>query len=179
MKIVDFWIDIKLRLENHLGFWFIEGSKKLDGCNESHKKEEEKEEKTQQYLKDLHITFDFEVPQKEVEPKNVITKLLGKKCIEEEFNVLHVTDLILWGLEKAKFRNISTIIIDGKTVYDPPEKEKDICSTITILDEYSHLLKNAKRIKLEAILKDPVRSTAIIQIKKIHTSKVHSIDIRI
>jgi hypothetical protein len=47
------------------------------------------------------------------------------------------------------------------------------------VEEYTHLLQNAKRIKIKAILKDPVQSIAIIQIKKIHTYKEHSIDIQI
>ncbi len=162
--------------------WVIGSPKEVfDWMNATHptKKEDEQEKKMEKYLKNLHIAFDFSVPQKKVEPTHYTTKILGKQFIEEDFDVLTAADVVLRGLAKAKFRNTEKIIIDGKTVYDHPEKKQDLRKTITIVEEYSHLFQNAKRIKIKAIIKDPIQSIAIIQIKKIHTSKEHSIDIQI
>ena len=77
-------------------------------------------------IKNLHIQFDFEVSKREIEPKNIFSKLFLKvtrnEMIEEDFDLISKAELILRALAKAKFRNIAKLAFDGKTLYNHPEK---------------------------------------------------------
>jgi hypothetical protein len=99
--------------------------------------------------------------------------------IEEDFELLSTTELILRGLAKAKFRNTAKIVVDGKTLYEHPEKKSDLRKTIDKLDEYSSEIKKGKNVEITAILEDVEKSTATIKIYKIHSPKEHSVDIQI
>lgn len=147
------------------------GSKKID-----HKSDKE-------FLTNLHIKFDFNVKHTKIEPSNILSKLFlkvtGNEIVEEDFDLLAITELILRGLAKAKFRNTAKIIVDGKTLYKHPEKKSDLRKTIDEISEYSPEISNGKKVEIIAILADVEKCTAIIKINKIHGKKEHSVDIQI
>ena len=110
---------------------------------------------------------------------NFLSKILSGKMTEEDFDLLATTELILRGLAKAKFRNTSKIVVDGKTLYEHPEKKSDLRKTIDEIDEYSSDIKKGKQVVITAILADVEKCTATIKINKIHSIKEHSVDIQI
>lgn len=134
------------------------------------------------FLKNLHIQFDFEVSKREIEPKNIFSKLFLKvtrnKMIEEDFDLISKAELILRALAKAKFRNIAKLVVDGKTLYDHPEKKSDLRKAIDGIDEFSHEIRDRGSIKITAVLADVEKCTANIEIKRIHSKKEHSVDIQ-
>ena len=134
------------------------------------------------FLKNLHIQFDFEVSKREIEPKNIFSKLFLKvtrnKMIEEDFDLISKAELILRALAKAKFRNIAKLVVDGKTLYDHPEKKSDLRKAIDGIDEFSHEIRDRISIKITAVLADVEKCTANIEIKRIHSKKEHSVDIQ-
>lgn len=143
------------------------------------KKDDQKVGKGKKYLTNLHIKFDFDVPQKEIEPRGFLAKLSGKKTVEEEFDPLSSTEIILRGLAKAKFKNTAKIVVDGKTLYECPEKKSDLKETIHAIDDFSEQLKNGKILEITALLDDVVKCTAMIKVKKIHPLGEHSLNIQI
>lgn len=134
------------------------------------------------FLKNLHIQFDFEVSKREIEPKNIFSKLFLKvtrnEMIEEDFDLISKAELILRALAKAKFRNIAKLVVDGKTLYNHPEKKSDLRKAIDGIDEFSHEIRGRRSIKITAVLADVEKCTANIEIKRIHSKKEHSVDIQ-
>ncbi len=162
---------------------WVMGSPKevMDWMEASHpsKKGKDKHKYEKEFLKNLHIKFDFDVDKKEVNPPNFLSRIISGKIIEEDFELLSTTELILRGLAKAKFRNTAKIIVDSKTLYEHPEKKSDLRKTIEDIEEYSSEISNGKNVEIIAILADIEKCTAIIKINKIHSIKNHSVDIQI
>jgi len=162
---------------------WVMGSPKevMDWMEASHpsKKGKDKHRYEKEFLKNLHIKFDFNVDRKEVDPPSFLSKIISGKMIEEDFELLSNTELVLRGLAKAKFRNTAKIIVDGKTLYEHPEKKSDLRKTIDDIDEYSSEISKGKNVEIIAILADVEKCTATIKINKIHSIKEHSVDIQI
>ena len=106
-------------------------------------------------------------------------RLIGKKLIEEDFELLPIAELVLRGLAKAKFRNTAKIIVDDKILYEHPEKKTDLRKTINDISGFSDEITNGRSLEIIAILDDIGKITALIKIKKIHRKKEHSVDIQI
>jgi hypothetical protein len=153
----------------------------MDWMEASHpsKKDKDKHKFEKEYLNNLHIKFDFDVKRKEIEPIGLFSKITNKKIIEEDFELLPTTELILRGLAKAKFRNTAKIKIDGNTIYEHPEKKSDLRKTIDNIDEFSSEITKGKNLEVVAILDDVEKCTATIKINKIHKKNDHSVDIQI
>ena len=152
-------------------FDWIEAShpSKKDSGIERHKKK---------YLTNLHIKFDFDVKIKEIKSDCIFCKAAGLfKQIEEDFELLPTTELILRGLAKAKFRNTAKIVVDNKILYNHPEKKSDLRKTIDDISEFSSEISNGKNVEITAVLDDIEKCVAIIKINKIHSKKEHSVDI--
>ena len=98
--------------------------------------------------------------------------------VEEDFELLTTTELILRGLAKAKFRNTVKIVVDKKILYEHPEKKSDLRKTIDEISEFSNEIKNGKKLEITAILADVEKCTAIVKINKIHSKKDHSVEIQ-
>lgn len=162
---------------------WVMGSPKevMDWMEASHpgKKGKDKHKYDKEFLKNLHIKFDFDVQRKKVEPPSFLSKITSGKMVEEDFDLLPTAELILRGLAKAKFRNTAKIVVDGKTLYEHPEKKSDLRKTIDNIDEYSSEISKGKNIVITAILADVEKCTATIKISKIHSVKEHSVDIQI
>jgi hypothetical protein len=162
--------------------WVIGSPKEvMDWVDASHpsKKKKDEERSKEKYLTNLHIRFDFDVDRRKVEPNTLFLKMLGGKLIEEDFDLLPVAELILRGLAKAKFRNTAKIVVDGDVLYEHPEKKSDLRKTIQGIEEFSNVIKKGKQVEITAILADLEKATAVINIKKIHKQKQHSVDILI
>jgi hypothetical protein len=162
---------------------WVMGSPKevMDWVEASHpsKKKDDKDRYKKEFLKNLHIKFDFDVKRIEVEPPNFLKKITSSKMIEEDFELLPTTELILRGLAKAKFRNTAKIVVDNKTLYEHPEKKSDLRKTIDKIAEFSSEIAQGKKVEITAILADVEKCTATIKINKIHSQKEHSVDIQI
>jgi hypothetical protein len=161
--------------------WVMGSPKEVfDWIEASHpKKKEDKHIFEKEFLKNLHIKFDFDVNRKEVESPSFLAKLTSGKMIEEDFELLPTAELILRGLAKAKFRNTAKIVIDGKTLYEHPEKKSDLRKTIEDLGEFKAEITKGKNLEITAILVDVEKAIAKIKINKIHKEREHSIDIQI
>jgi len=161
---------------------WVMGSPKevMDWMEASHpSKKDEKEDIKKDYLKNLHIKFDFDVKSKEINSACMVCNKLGLKKIEEDFELFPTTELILRGLAKAKFKNLSKIIIDKKIHYEHPEVKTDLRKTIDDINDYQSSILNAKNVEIVAILDDVYRCTASIKVNKIHNKKEHSVEINI
>ena len=162
---------------------WVMGSPKevMEWIEASHPSKKEHHGKKDKYKDELltnaHIRFDFNVKRSEIKPSNILLKIFGKKLIMEDFDLLSTTELILRGLAKAKFRNTAKIVVDGKILYEHPEKKTDLRKTIEDISEYSEEISKGKKLEIRAILSDVEKCTAIIKIKKVHTKKEHSVDI--
>lgn len=149
-----------------------------DASNPS-KEDKKKHEKEDKFLKNLHIKFDFDVKRKEINPPNFLSKIIGRKYFEEDFELLPTTELILRGLAKAKFKNTARIVVDKKILYEHPEKKSDLRDTIKSINDFADAIKNGKNIEITAILSDVKKTKALIKISKIHSNRDHSVDIKI
>jgi len=161
---------------------WVMGSPKevMDWTEASHpsKKEKNPHKIDKEILRNLHIKFDFDVKRTKITPPNFMAKITGKKFVEEAFELLPTTELILRGLAKAKFRNTAKIVVDGKTLYEHPEKTSDLRKTIDDISEFADEIHNGKRIEITAVLTDVRKCTATIKVNKIHSTKEHSVDIQ-
>lgn len=162
--------------------WVIGSPKEvMDWMEASHpsKKEKDKGNFEKEYLTNLHIKFDFDVKSKEIKPTGIFSKITNKKIIEEDFELLPTTELILRGLAKAKFKNTAKISVDGIVLYEHPEKKSDLRKTLDNIEEYSSEISKGKNLEVVAILDDIEKCTATIKINKIHKERDHSVDIQI
>jgi len=128
-------------------------------------------------LTNLHIKFDFDVDTKDINSNCIFCKATGLfKQVEEDFDLLSTTELILRGLAKARFRNTVKIVVDNKVLYNHPEKKSDLRKTIDDIGEFSYEISKGKNIEITAALKQIENCLAIIKINKIHSKKEHSVD---
>jgi hypothetical protein len=161
---------------------WVMGSPKevMDWIEASHpSKKEDKHKFEKQYLTNLHIKFDFDVEKKIVKSSCIFYRVIGLNQIEEDFELLSTSELILRGLAKAKFKNAAKIVVDGKTLYYHPEKKSDLRKTIDNLSDFSEDISKSQSVEIVAILDDVEKVEAIIKIKRIHSKKEHSVDIEI
>lgn len=118
--------------------------------------------------------------EKSVIPSNFFLKkiedLTGYKKIEENFEIIPTAELIARALAKAKFKNMMKIVLDGKVIYEHPEKGNDIRKTIEMLADMAYHTKKGKTIELQAM---DNKSIAEIIVKKVHPKKKHAVDIKI
>jgi hypothetical protein len=162
---------------------WVMGSPKeaFDWIEASHpgKKDKDSDRHKKKYLKNLHIKFDFNVERKEIKSNCIFCKAAGLFTkIEEDFELLPTTELILRGLAKAKFKNTAKIVVDKNVLYDHPEKKSDLRKTIDDISEFSPEISKGKNIVITAVLDDIEKCTAIIKVNKIHNKKEHSVDIQ-
>lgn len=162
--------------------WVMGSPKEVkDWMDATHPSEEIERERLEEkkYLKNLHIKFDLDVEKKEIEDTSLISKILGKKLIEEDFDIFYVLEFVLRGLAKAKFKNIVKIKADDAILYKHPEKKSDLRNTIENITEFEDKIKNKRMVQVDSILDDVHICTATITIKKIHYADDHSVDIQI
>jgi len=168
---------------------WVMGSPKevMDWIDASHPSKKSKGKKSErksgkEVFKNLHIRFDFNVNQVKIEPSNVfsrfILKITRNEIVEEDFDLIPTAELVLRALAKAKFRNTAKIVVDGKTLYDHPEKKSDLRKTIDGLNDFSNDLTESKTVEITAVLADVEKCIAKIKIKKVHSKKEHSVDIQ-
>ena len=161
--------------------WVVGSPKEvMDWTEASHpsKKDKDEHKHEKEFLKNLHIKFDFDVKRTEIKPQDFISKVTGKTMVLEDFELLPTAELILRGLAKAKFKNTAQIVVDGKTLYQHPEKKTDLRKTIDDIGEFSREISKGRNVEITAILADVEKCTAIIKINKIHRRKEHSVDIQ-
>jgi len=162
---------------------WVMGSPKevMDWVDASHpkKKDKDKHRYEKQFLKNLHIRFDFDVEKKIVTQPGFFSNIISGKMVEEDFELLPTTELILRGLAKSKFKNTAKIVVDKKILYEHPEVKSDLRKTIDDIGEFSNEISNGKNVEVTAILDAVEKCTAVIKINKIHKEKEHSVDIQI
>jgi hypothetical protein len=137
----------------------------------------------EEILRNLHVRFDLNVTQKRIPPSNsiskFITRITGNGFVEESFDLLPTTELVLRGLAKAKFKNIIKIVSDEKTIYHHSDTHPDLRKTIDDFSEITHDVHIGRSVEVTAILKEGMTSIAIVKIMKIHKEKDHAVDIQI
>lgn len=161
--------------------WVMGSPKEVqDWMDATHPSKEDRRKKLEdkKYLKNLHIKFDLDVEKKLIADMPLTAKILGKKLVEEDFEVFSITELVLRGLAKAGFKNASKIFVDKNTVYDHPEKKSDLRKTINKINEFENEIKNGKTVQVESILDDIHKCTATIVVKKVHYDNEHSVEIK-
>ena len=167
--------------------WVQSPSEVMDWINATHPSKKTKGKKHassgEKVLRNLHVRFDLNVKQIRIPPPNIFSKLLmmitGNWFVEEGFDLVPTAELVLRGLAKAKFKTLSKIVVDKKTVFRHSHDHSDLRKTI---DDFSLITNNAhirKSIEVTAILKEGMHSIVIVKIMKIHRKKDHSVDIQI
>jgi hypothetical protein len=167
--------------------WVQSPSEVMDWINATHPSKKTKGKKHvssgEEVLRNLHVRFDLNVEQKKIPPSNIFSKFItiitGNGFVKEGFDLVPTAELVLRGLAKAKFKNISKIVFDEKTVYHHSNDHPDLRKTIDNFSWITHDVQNRKSVEITAISKDGMRSIAIVKIRKIHKEKDHAIDIQI
>jgi hypothetical protein len=166
---------------------WVMGSPKevMDWIDSGHPSKKKNSKKNKQklennYFTNLHIKFDFNVNRNEIAPQKFISRIFKRRImVEEDFELLPTTELILRGLAKAKFKNTAKIVVDGKILYEHPERKTDLRKTIDDIGEFSKGISEGKIVEITAILNDIKKAVAKIKINKIHNIKDHSVEILI
>ncbi|VVB61852.1 Uncharacterised protein [uncultured archaeon] len=167
--------------------WVQSPSEVMDWINATHPSKKTKGKKQassgEKILRNLHVRFDLNVEQKKIPPSNVFSKVMtmitGNGFVEEGFDLVPTGELVLRGLAKAKFKNLSKIVIDEKTVFHHSNDPTDLRKTIDDFSLITHDIPIGKSIEVTAILTEGIRSIVIVKIMKIHKKKDHAVDIQI
>ncbi len=167
--------------------WVQSPSEVMDWIDATHpsKKTKGKKHKSsgEKILRNLHVRFDLNVEQKKIPPSNVFSKLItnitGNGLVEEGFDLVPTTELVLRGLAKAKFKILSKIVLDEKTVFQHSDDHSDLRKTIDDFSLFTHDTKIRKSVEVTAILKEGMHSIVVVKIMKIHKKKDHAVDLQI
>jgi hypothetical protein len=129
-------------------------------------------------VKDPRIRIDLDVKDlhRETGPFREMLHLIGLGTKEGNFEVVSTMDRVLRALSKAKFKNMAELKLNGKLVYDHPEKEwdlREVLKTIKDLSEDSDVEMAEARV-LEKEVGD---LEALIKVDRVHTEFTHDIDI--
>ncbi len=134
-------------------------------------------------LRNLHVRFDLNVKQKKVPPSTVFSKLViaitGNGFVEDEFNLEPTAEIVLRGLVKAKFKNLSKIVADKKTIFDRSPDHAELRKTVEDFRSITEGILLTRSIKVIATSKEGTGSIATIKIMKRHKVKDHAFDIQI
>ncbi len=137
----------------------------------------------EEILRNLHVCFDLDVEQKKIPPRNIfsrfITMITRNGFVEEGFELIPTAELVLRGLAKAKFKNIVKIVVNEKTIYRHSSNNPDLRKTIDDFSEITNSIRTGKSVEVTALLKEGMKSLAIVKIMKIHKEKDHAVDIQI
>ena len=99
--------------------------------------------------------------------------------VEKSFEVLSTAEKILRALAKAKFKNVALIELDGKVLYEHPEKFYDTQDAIKILIEHIHHQKQkGNNIFMEIISHEHKDCLIEVEVSRIHLELTHDIFIR-
>jgi uncharacterized protein YajQ (UPF0234 family) len=167
--------------------WVQSPSEVMDWINATHPSKKTKDKKHvssgEEVLRNLHVRFDLNVEQKKIPPSNVFSKFImiitGNGFVEEGFDLVPTAELVLRGLAKAKFKNISKIVFDKKTVYQHSDNHSNVRKTIDDFSSITHDVQIGKSVEVTAISKEGMKSIVIVKIMKIHKEKDHAVDIQI
>jgi hypothetical protein len=167
--------------------WVQSPSEVMDWVNATHPSKKTKGKKHvssgEEVLRNLHVRFDLNVEQKKISPSNIfskfITMITGNEFVEEGFDLVPTAELVLRGLAKAKFKNISKIVFDKKTVYQHSDNYSNVRKTIDDFSWITHDVQIGKSVEVTAISKEGMGIIVIVKIMKIHKEKDHAIDIQI
>ncbi len=129
-------------------------------------------------VKDPRIRIDLDVKdlEKEMGPFREMLHMIGLGSREGNFEVISTMDKVLRALSKAKFKNMGELKLNGKVVYDHPEKEwdlRDVLRTIKDLSDEDHIEMAEARV----IEREVGDVEALIKIDRVHTGLTHDIDI--
>jgi hypothetical protein len=167
--------------------WVQSPSEVMDWIDATHPSKKTKGKKHrssgEKVLRNLHVRFDLNVEQKKIPSSNVFSKfktmITGNGFVEEGFDLVPTTELVIRGLAKAKFKILSKIVIDKKTVFQHSDDHSDLKKTIDDFSSITHNLQIRKSIEVTAILKEGMHSIVIVKIMKIHKKKDHAVDLQI
>jgi hypothetical protein len=167
--------------------WVQSPSEVMDWINATHPSKKTKGKKhlssSEKVLRNLHVCFDLNVEQKKIPPSNLFSKLItmitGNELVEEEIDLVATAELVLRGLAKAKYKNLSKIVIDEKTIFHHSNDHSDLRKTIDDCSVITKDIQIRKSIEVTAIAKEGIRSIVIVKIMKIHKKKEHTVDIQI
>jgi len=137
-----------------------------------HKCKRSKVERQEKWLRNVEIDIDLNVEREIRKPSNIILKALqkiaGYEKIEEHFELLPTTEILLRALQKAGFKK-AKIKINGKEI----EARK-------IRAAMEKMVEVARGIKIkDAIIHASNDGDAIIKISTLHSKRRHSIEIKI
>lgn len=167
--------------------WVQSPSEVMDWINATHPSKKTKGKKhtssSEKILRNLHVRFDLNVKQRTIPPSTVLSKFISmitrKGSVEEEFDLIQTAEIVLRGLAKAKFKHLSKIISDGKTLFDHSHTHSDLRKTIDDFQSITSGIPLKKSIVVIATSREGMRSTALIKIRKLHKAKDHAVDIQI
>jgi len=111
----------------------------------------------------------------EVERRTIrhwILSRIGRDIVVENFDILPITEGILKALSKIRFRNVSTLVADGRKVYDHPEYRKDLKDVLRHLSNL--MLGGVSTVHLKVLRGG---SSASVEISTAHPRRAHSIRI--
>ncbi len=167
--------------------WVQSPSEVMEWINATHpttkKNSKKHKSSSEKILRNLHVRFDLNVKQRKIPSSTVfskfITMITNNGLVEEEFDLVPTAEIVLRGLAKAKFKNLSKIITDGKTLFDHSHSYSDLRKTIDDFRVITNDVHPTKSMKVIATSRGGMRSIAIIKIMKIHTVKNYAVDIQI
>ena len=164
--------------------WVYSPSEVMDWINASnppHKIKKFHARKREKYLEDVEIHFDMDVEKKKVTPSNFllgkIREITGYDEVEENFEIIPAAEMTARALSKAKFSNMMKIIMDGKVLYEHPEKGNDMRKSIEMLVREANKTKGGKSIEMTAMKANP-KCTADVLINRVHPKKNHTIHVK-
>jgi len=151
------------------------------GPKTSRKKKDSKyPQRSNRFLHDVNLELDLKVDHaEEVKAKNFaqwMKSLFGNPEVEEDFEVIFVSEVILRGLKRIKFKNVGKVMVDEKEVYQAPEEWNDVEKVIDILGEYNEKIQGSiSSVFMEVF--DQKDSAGKVYIMRIHSKKLHAINV--
>jgi len=154
----------------------------IEATHPSEKRDKKSQKKSSDnILVNPHIHLDLDVEQTKINSPNIfsrwLSKIAGYTFVEEHFDLLSTTEIILRALTKAKFHHTIKILIDKKIKHDLPEIIYDLKKSIDSFKVISIDTNKCKILEITAVLDDIHRCVVEIKIKKVHRIKEHTIDI--
>lgn len=137
----------------------------------------------EEILWNLHVRFDLDVEQQKIAAPTIFAKVIasmtGNGFVEEDFDLVPTAELVLRGLAKAKFKDLTKIVVDNKVVSHHSDHSQNLRKTIDDFDWIPPDAQARESIEVTVASKEGMRSIAIVKIMKIHKEKDHAVEIQI
>lgn len=149
----------------------------IEGTTESKGKGGGEKEEGTEMLEDMTLSIDLNVRgvTHTEDFLQLLASLVGMEKVEKDFEVLSTSEKVIRALAKGKFKNVTTMSLDGETIFRQPDDYFDSGDAIRRLAEEIKAGNSGEEIQMKLLSKDHGDCEVGVKVSSYHSRREHDI----